>query len=165
MRDGCYRSQQQTLAALGPGHPSDWRRLNPCQDSGARVARSAIADAPEARPCPRSCKASGSGAGGMARSCSARAVADVAARCPDGGGPGTDCATAPTCPEGAKEGSRRPGAPAIPGYASQLRLVLRRQGQRCGRGVLSRSADSPRPGARSAPLKLYVEQVLTGRVP
>jgi hypothetical protein len=100
-------------ATLGPGHPSDRRRLNPCQDSRAGVALALASDAPQARPCPRSCKASGSGAGGMAALAASRATADVAASNPSGGCTGAECAAAPTCPKGQRKAAaaRRGAAP------------------------------------------------------
>jgi hypothetical protein len=61
------------MAALGPGHPSDWRLLNPCQDSGARVPQGSRSDASAASALARDLAGlQDAGAGGMA-ACVARA--------------------------------------------------------------------------------------------
>jgi hypothetical protein len=52
VRDGCYIRLLQTPATLGPGHRSDWRLLNPRQDSRARVCACASKRRAEGAPWP-----------------------------------------------------------------------------------------------------------------
>jgi hypothetical protein len=123
-RGRCYRCQLQKGPALGPCHPRDRRRLNPCQDSDARVPKASRSDASVASALAADLAGlHNADAGGMAR---LRDPARHRWRCgelPVRSGRGGESAQAPTWPEGPKEGSRRPARRGSPVVASQLRAT------------------------------------------
>jgi hypothetical protein len=144
--------------ASSPGHPSDRRPLNPCQDSGARVCaqRRAIG-----APLPLILTGlQDAGAGGMAL-LAARALPLTLRRVARAVGRGVECAPAPTWPEGAKGRQPAPGAPQSPRTQASCRRLLRRLTvSACGARRFCMCRGQPRPGALRAPLML-VKKLLT----
>jgi len=152
-------------SALGLGHPSDRRPLNP---SRAQRFQRPEGIAQRRERSERFLTASTQGfrmraAGGMALFAAPRAIADVVVSSPVRSDPGGECASAPTWPRRAKGRQPAPGASRVPRNGQPA--------QRAGRKRRPQSAPPSRgafacreaqPPARRAPRALEdVEKVLT----
>ena len=115
VRGGCYRWWLQARPEFGPCHPSDWRPVNPCQDSAARVPKASRSDASVASALAADLAGlHDAGAGGMA------CLRDSARHCrccgelPERWLAGDECSPAPTWPARAKGRQPAPGASRFP---------------------------------------------------
>jgi hypothetical protein len=150
---------------IDSGHARTWPslRLAPTESSsrlagqGLRLRQQATRR--QARPCPRSCEASRSGAGGMAPPAT-RAPLLTLWRTAQPDIRGVGCAPAPTWPEGPKEGSRRPACHGSL-MASQLWADAAPHHSQRGRRAAISHDRRPGPARRARRALEDVEKVIT----